>query len=104
MMAIYWRDRPEFHRRLMLIATCELTAAAFVRFPQVFHSWPWFYAGVDLLVFLGVLRDLIVIPPGSSGLPLRAADADRRAGRRHGYTSAFLVMRLVCLRFMRQLH
>ena len=60
-LAIYWRNRPEFHRRLMLIATCALTAAAFVRFPQVFHSWPWFYAGVDLLVFLGVVRDLIVI-------------------------------------------
>ncbi len=60
-LAIYWRNRPEFHRRLMLIATCALTAAAFVRFPQVFHPWPWFYAGVDLLVFLGVLRDLIVI-------------------------------------------
>ena len=59
-LAIYWRTRPEFHRRLMLIATCGLTAAAFVRFPAVFHPWPWYYVGVDFLVFLGAMRDLIV--------------------------------------------
>jgi hypothetical protein len=56
-LAILWRKRPEFHRRLMLVATCVLTAAAFGRFPALFNS---FYAGVDLLIFLGVLRDLIV--------------------------------------------
>lgn len=59
-LAIYWRTRPELHRRLMLIATCALTAAAFVRFPAVLHGWPWFYAGVDLLIVLGALRDLVV--------------------------------------------
>jgi hypothetical protein len=59
-LAIYWRTKPELHRRLMLIASCALTAAAFVRFPAMFHAWPWFYVGVDLLVLLGVLRDLIV--------------------------------------------
>ena len=59
-LAIFWRKKPEFHRRLLLIASCALTAAAFVRFPAVFHSWPWFYVGVDLLVLLGVLRDLLV--------------------------------------------
>ncbi|MGH9530397.1 MAG: hypothetical protein ACRD2S_10830 [Terriglobales bacterium] len=58
-LAVYWRKRPEFHRRLMLIATCGLTAAAFVRFPAMFHPWPWFYVGVDLLIFIGVLRDLV---------------------------------------------
>lgn len=56
-LAILWRKRPEFHRRMMLIATCVLTAAAFGRFPALFT---WFYAGVDLLIFLGVIRDLIV--------------------------------------------
>jgi len=60
-LAIYWRKKPEFHRRLILIATCGLTAAAFVRFPVAFHPWPWYYVGVDLLISLGVLRDLIVI-------------------------------------------
>jgi hypothetical protein len=59
-LAVYCRARPEFHRRLMLVATCALTAAAFVRFPPVFHSWPYFYVGVDCLILLGVLRDLIV--------------------------------------------
>ena len=57
-LAIYWRRRPEFHRRLMLIATCGLTDAAFGRFPWlplVFSS-----GGVDALIFLGILRDLIV--------------------------------------------
>jgi hypothetical protein len=59
-LAIYWRSKPEFHRRLMLMASCALTAAAFVRFPAAFHPWPWYYLGVDLLVLLGVLRDLAV--------------------------------------------
>jgi hypothetical protein len=57
-LAIYWRRKPEYHRRLMLIATCALTSAAFGRFPQI--SDHWFYAGVDVLVLLGVVRDLIV--------------------------------------------
>ena len=56
-LAILWRKKPEFHRRLMLITTCVLTAAAFGRFPALFNT---FYAGVDLLIFLGVARDLIV--------------------------------------------
>jgi hypothetical protein len=59
-LAIYLRTKPELHRRFMLIASCALTAAAFVRFPAMFHPWPWYYVGVDFLVFLGVLRDLIV--------------------------------------------
>ena len=59
-LAIYWRKRPEFHRRLVLIATCALTAAAFGRFPPKLLSPDWFYAGVDVLILLGVVRDLIV--------------------------------------------
>jgi len=57
-LAIYWRRRPEFHRRLMLIGSCALTDAAFGRFPLL----PLVYspAGVDALIFLGILRDLIV--------------------------------------------
>ena len=35
-LAIYWRKKPEFHRRLQLMATCALTAAAFGRFPRFF--------------------------------------------------------------------
>jgi hypothetical protein len=57
-LAIYWRRRPEFHRRLMLIASSGLTDAAWARFPLI----PLVYspAGVDVLVLLGIVRDLIV--------------------------------------------
>jgi hypothetical protein len=57
-LAIYWRRRPEFHRRLMLIASSGLTDAAWARFPLI----PLAYspAGVDVLLLLGILRDLIV--------------------------------------------
>lgn len=59
-LAIFWRGKPEQHRRLMLVATCGLTAAAFVRFPDFFHPWPWYHLGVDLLIGLAMVRDLIV--------------------------------------------
>ncbi|HEV7513903.1 MAG TPA: hypothetical protein VGO27_19560 [Candidatus Acidoferrum sp.] len=59
-LAIYWRAKPEFHRRLVLIATCALTAAGFGRFPNFLMPENMFYAGVDVLIFLGVVRDLIV--------------------------------------------
>jgi hypothetical protein len=53
------RSRPEVHRRLMLIASCALTAAAFGRFPNSLFADNWFYAGVDALILLGVARDLV---------------------------------------------
>ncbi|MGC1782737.1 MAG: hypothetical protein WA708_09480 [Acidobacteriaceae bacterium] len=57
-LAIYWRKKPEYHRRLVLIATIALTSAGFGRIPMV--SFHWFYAAVDALILLGVARDLIV--------------------------------------------
>jgi hypothetical protein len=57
-LAIYWRRRPEYHRRLMLIASCGLTDAAFGRFPALPLAFS--PVGVDALVLLGILRDLIV--------------------------------------------
>jgi hypothetical protein len=57
-LAMYWRKRPEFHRRLVLIASCALLDAAFGRFPAlplVFSP-----AGVDALICLGAIRDFIV--------------------------------------------
>ena len=57
-LGIYWRRKPEFHRRLVLVATCALTSAAFARFP--FLSVQWAYVGVDGLICLGIVRDLIV--------------------------------------------
>lgn len=72
-LAIYWRKKPEFHRRLQFMATCALTAAAFGRFPRLFLAspgqnpalrgfliWVALYAGVDLLISLGTLRDWAV--------------------------------------------
>jgi hypothetical protein len=57
-LAIYWRKRPDFHRRLMLIATCALTEAAFGRIPSLPNLFA--PAGVDALILLGVLRDMIM--------------------------------------------
>jgi hypothetical protein len=57
-LAIYWRKKPEYHRRLVLIASCALTAAGWGRFPFIPEAY--FYAGVDSLILLGVLRDWIV--------------------------------------------
>ena len=62
-LAIRWRRKPEHHRRLMLIASSCLTAAAFVRFPFVWNAFPMalkWYAGVDALLLLGVCRDFVV--------------------------------------------
>jgi hypothetical protein len=59
-LAIYWRKKPEFRRRLVLIATCSLTAAAFGRFPERLLPSELFYTGVDLLILLGVVRDMVV--------------------------------------------
>jgi hypothetical protein len=59
-LAIYWRKKPEYHRRLILIASCALTAAGWGRFPGALFQGPFFYIGVDSLIFLGVVRDWIV--------------------------------------------
>ncbi|MGA8311255.1 MAG: hypothetical protein WB755_14570 [Terriglobales bacterium] len=59
-LAVYWRKKPEFHRRLILIACCALTAASFGRSPPNILPRIVFYAGVDLLILLGVVRHLIV--------------------------------------------
>ena len=58
-LAIYWRTRPEYHRRLIFIASCLLMDAAIGRFDFWFnHSI--FYVGVDLLIVLGMMRDWLV--------------------------------------------
>jgi hypothetical protein len=59
-LAVYWRKKPELHRRLILVATCALTAAGFGRFPESILPHYLFYSGVDLLILLGAARDLIV--------------------------------------------
>jgi hypothetical protein len=58
-LAILWRKRPEFHRRLIFIATCGLMDAALARFDFIFDN-NLFYPGIDLIILLGVARDLFV--------------------------------------------
>jgi hypothetical protein len=58
-LAILWRKKPDYHRRLIFIATCELMDASLGRFDFWFnHSI--FYVAVDLLIVAGMTRDLIV--------------------------------------------
>ena len=56
--AAFLRSKPEFHRRLMFVATCTLTVAAFARFPGLpVGVWD---VCVDALIGLGVARDWIL--------------------------------------------
>jgi hypothetical protein len=85
-LAIYWRNKPEYHRPMQWMATCALTAAAFGRFPRLFPPtasqspamrgfliWIALYAGLDLLISVAALRDLIlnrrIHPAYRFGLP-----------------------------------
>jgi len=58
-MAIYWRKKPEFHRRLVFIASCLLMDAPFGRFDFLFNH-ALFYPVLDCLLLLGIVRDWIV--------------------------------------------
>ena len=58
-LAIYWRTRPEFHRRLMFLATVCLMDAPVGRFEFLFNH-NLFYVCLDLLMAFGIVRDLIV--------------------------------------------
>jgi hypothetical protein len=58
--AVWWRNRPDVHRRLMLVATCSLTAAAFARFPFITITELRWYAGVDVLLLFALAHDLAV--------------------------------------------
>jgi hypothetical protein len=57
-LAILWRKRPAYHRRLLLIGTAMLTNAAFARFPGTYLPGHFFYAGTDLLIAIGIVHDL----------------------------------------------
>jgi hypothetical protein len=58
-LAIYFRKRPEYHRRLVFLASCQLMQAVFVRFHSIgFHDL--FYPALDALIVVGILRDRIV--------------------------------------------
>lgn len=58
-LAIYWRKKPEYHRRLVFIASCQLMDAAIGRFDFMFNH-NLVILGVDCLIALGMGRDLVV--------------------------------------------
>jgi hypothetical protein len=58
-MAVYWRKKPEYHRRLVFIASCHLMDAAVARFDFIFnHSL--FFPVLDCLIVFGMVRDRVV--------------------------------------------
>jgi len=59
-LAIAWRKTPEFHRRLMFVATCGLAAAAFGRLIPDDAPDQLVYVGADALILLGAGRDWLV--------------------------------------------
>ena len=58
-LAIYWRRKPDYHRRLVFISTCVLMDAAIGRF-DFWYNHNLFYLGLDLLIVAGMLRDWVV--------------------------------------------
>jgi hypothetical protein len=58
-LAIYWRKKPELHRRLLFIASCALLDAPFGRFDFIYKN-NLYYLFLDLVILLGVGRDLLV--------------------------------------------
>jgi hypothetical protein len=58
-LAIYWRKRPDYHRRLMFIGTCQLMDAGVGRFAFIFNH-NLFYPVLDLLIVAGMARDQVV--------------------------------------------
>ena len=58
-LAIYWRTKPDYHRRLVFVATCCLMDAAVGRFDFIFNH-NLFYPALDVLIALGMVRDWIV--------------------------------------------
>jgi hypothetical protein len=56
--ALWWRRRPETHKRLMLLATISILTAAVARWPGVLPLGPLaFFAITDLFIVAGVIYD-----------------------------------------------
>ena len=58
-MAVYWRNKPDFHRRLVFIGSCQLMDAAIGRFDFMFNH-NLFFPALDCLILLGLARDWVV--------------------------------------------
>jgi hypothetical protein len=76
-LAVYWRRNPQFHARLMLLASCSLTGAAFGRFPEWLVPNRFFYVAVEMLVIVAISLDWLttrrIHPVFGYGLPSLAA-------------------------------
>lgn len=76
-LALYWRRNPAFHARLMLLASCALTGAAFARFPEWLVPNRLSYVAVELLVIVAIMLDWVstrrIHPVFGYGLPSLAA-------------------------------
>lgn len=57
-LAVYWRKRPDIHRRLMLLAAIALTPPAISRIPGL-PTLSTVYAGTDLLLVIAIIHDLV---------------------------------------------
>lgn len=56
--AVYYRRRPDYHKRLVMIATTELVTAAIGRFPIIGSLGPLaFFPATDLFVLAIAIRD-----------------------------------------------
>ena len=59
-LAIYWRNKAETHKRLMLLSSATLVDAAVSRLPGVLELGPLaFFGGADLIIVAGVAYDLL---------------------------------------------
>jgi hypothetical protein len=61
-LAVAWRDRPEAHKRLMVLASVVVVEAGVARIPlgsiQAFAPWSFFVGG-DLVIFAGIFYDVV---------------------------------------------
>jgi hypothetical protein len=93
-LAIWYRKKPELHRRFIYIATCALTMAAFGRFPESILPGDTYVAAVDGLVCLGALRDWIVMkrihPVYLWALPIMIVSQRIMLHINHGHMAAWM--------------
>jgi hypothetical protein len=75
-LAVHWRRWPDYHRRLMFLATAGLTVAAFARLPTWLIPTNLWYVAVDTLIVVAAVCDQLVVhrvhPVYRYGLPLLA--------------------------------
>lgn len=85
-LAIYFRKRPENHRRLVFLASCQLMQAAFVRFHYL-GAHDLFYPAVDVLIVAGIVRDLVV---------------DRRVNKVYRYGFPAIIVLQTCATYLQR--